>query len=104
MTPRLSLSSKIIFTKNKSTTNRRCLESLLDGIPPQRNSETLPIKVSKFETELCVTLSTLDSFESEGFEPVSNLAIRFRVRPSAAAIFFFFLRRGKCVESASTAP
>lgn len=42
-------------------------------------------KYKQIQTELCVTLRPLDSFESGGFERVSVLADRFSVRPSAAA-------------------
>jgi hypothetical protein len=52
----------------------------------------------QIETELCVTLSTLDSFESEGFERMPDLAIKFSVRPSAARSLSRFLRRGECRE------
>ena len=104
MTPRLSLSSKIWFAKNRSDDESCLVLNLLERVRLRGHSRHCHFKYGKFETELCVTLSTSHSFEFRGFERMSNLATRFSVRPSAATFIFFFLRRGKCFESASTAP
>jgi len=65
--PCLSLSSKIVFPKNMATAKRRAVfKSHWRGMAIKGLPET-DLSFCKFQTELCVTSSTLDSFESEGF-------------------------------------
>ena len=85
----LSFFQKLEFTKNKATRFRRVfLNHAGEASAAGRKPETTACR--QIQTELCVTLRPLDSFESGGFERVPDLAIGFSVRPSAAASFVSF--------------
>jgi hypothetical protein len=59
---------------------------------------------SKSETELCVTLSTLDSFESEGFKHVPGSCDPGLAFDLALQLSCLLPPKRRVRESASTAP
>ena len=88
---------KIIVCKERSDElSSRVFKSRWMGISQGRFPGDRSIK--QIQTELCVTLRPLGSFEPGGFERVSIIANRFSVRPSAARFFALVLRRGKSRE------
>ena len=87
-----------MFAKNNATTIHRGEKDYWKMSARQMRAHSKPTKLLRIQTELCVTLSTLDSFEPEGFERILTLASRLSVRPSAAAFTVSFseeVRGGK---------